>query len=250
MRTSISNKEFCLSLLFNGINTITWISYTIYYLVKGKELGTFIYLTMITWNFNSIYLFLCLICDINFFFKSKKLEPLNNFLRNKFCNIINTMSFEVTVLYWTLLFTGGMRSLRGFLDFLSNFYFHFLISVLVILDIFNANHKRHRFTLITLCFCYVYLVCYCVIGSIATWGFDNPPYPFLKGAEFYVALIYVFAFCIVLAFCYLFLIALYTIKYKYILKIEGDEEEINIEENLADNKNLAPNQETEKAEPN
>ena len=237
MRTSISNKEFCLSLLFNGINTITWISFTTYYSIKDMELGTFIYLTMITWNFNSIYLFLCLICDISFFFKSKKLEPLNNFLRNKFCNVINTMSFEVTVLYWTLLLTGGMQDIVDFWDFLSNFYFHFLISILVILDIFNANHKRHRFTLITLCFCYVYLFCYIIIGSIATWVFDNPPYPFLVGIKFYMILIYGVAFCIVLLLCYSFLVSIYIFKYKCILKIEGDEEEINIEERLTDDKN-------------
>ena len=248
MRDSISNKEFCLSLFFNGINTITWISYTIYYIAKGTELGTLVYLTMITWNFNSIYLLLCLICDISFYFKSKKLKPLNNFLRNKFCNVINTMSFEVTVLYWALLFMGGMRNLTGFLDFLSTFYFHFLISILVILDIFNANHRRHRFTYITLSFCYVYLVCYIIIGSISTWGFNKPPYPFLDGIKIYMVVVYGIAFFIILALCYLFLVSLYTIKYKYILKVEGDEEEINIDEKFVDNKKLTPNQENEKSE--
>ena len=247
MRNSISNKEFCLSLLFNGINTITWISFTTYYTIQGTELKTLIFLTMITWNFNSIYLLLCLICDISFYFKSKKLEPLNDFLRNKFCNVINTMSFEVTVLYWALLFMGGMRNLTGFLDFLSNFYFHFLISVLVILDIFIANHRRHRFSYITLCFCYVYLVCYFIYGSVLTWVFDKPPYPFMK-EPYYIVIIYAAVFCVVLALCYLFLVSLYTIKYKYILKIEGDEEEINIDENLGDGKKLTPSQENEKSE--
>ena len=245
MRDSISKKEFMLSLLFNGINTISWISYTLYYTVKGRELKTFIYLTMITWNFNSIYLLLSLICDINFFRKSKKLEPMNNFLRNKFCNIINTMSFLVTVLYWTLLCFGGMRKLNGFLDFLSTFYFHFIISVLVILDIFNANHRRHKFSYITLIFCYVYLICYCIICSVSTWVFNTPPYPFLNGIKIYKALIYAAAFCVVLVLCYLFLILLYKIKYKYILKIE-DDEEINVDETLTDNKGLTPGQETEK----
>ena len=247
MRDSISKKEFCLSLLFNGINTITWISYTTYYTAKKIELGKLIYLTMITWNFNSIYLLLCLICDTSYFFKSTKLEPLNNFLRNKFCNVINTMSFEVTVLYWILLFMGGMRKLTGFWDFLSTFYFHFLISILVILDIFNANHRRHKFTYITLSFCYVYLVCYFIIASISTWGFNKPPYPFLNEIKIYMVVVYAIAFCIVLALCYLFLVSLYTIKYKYILKKEGDEGEANTEEKL-DKKILSSSQENEKSE--
>ena len=247
MRSSISKQELFLSLLFNGINTITWISYTLYYSIRGEELGTFIYLTMITWNFNSIYLFLNLVCDVHFYFNLKKLEPLNDFLRNKLCNVINTMSIIVTILYWTLLCIGGVPAIVDFLDFLSNFYFHFLISALVILDIFIANHRRHRFSYITLCFCYVYLVCYFIYGSVLTWVFDKPPYPFMT-EPYYIVIIYAAVFCVVLALCYLFLVSLYTIKYKYILKIEGDEEEINIDENLGDGKKLTPSQENEKSE--
>ena len=81
---------------------------------------------------------------------------------------------------------------------------------------------------------------------MSTWVFDTPPYPFLNGIKIYKALIYAAAFCVVLVLCYLFLILLYKIKYKYILKIE-DDEEINVDETLTDNKGLTPGQETEKS---
>ena len=62
-----------------------------------------------------------------------------------------------------------------------------------------------------------------------------------------MVVVYAIAFCIVLALCYLFLVSLYTIKYKYILKKEGDEGEANTEEKL-DKKILSSSQENEKSE--
>ena len=130
MRKDMTTKQFIISCIINVLNSIFYFfSYKVTFNYKGL-----IYLTILTLDFNCIYLFLSFICDISFFiFKSERLEKLNDFLRNKFCHVFNPLSYLVTILFWSLAAMGGMG------DIFINFQF------IVICTFNNYNFCYNRY---------------------------------------------------------------------------------------------------------
>lgn len=220
MRESISKREFIFSLIFNGINLILW-PYFIYVLI---DLVTPLWaLTHITYHFNSFYLHLCLISDVSLYcFGSNKLEKINDFMRNKYSPVINPISYLVFFLYWILYAMGGMDKLEKLSFLLRSIYLHLIISLIIIIELFSANHNRQHFSIFNLILCFVYLILYIFIALIATIEFNRPPYPFIKEATIITLIIYFICFSVALIFCYLFHIFLLYIKYRFILRIDSD----------------------------
>ena len=102
MRNNITLKQFIISCIINVINFFYFLGYD--FTLNYRSL---IFLTIITLDFNTIYLLLSFICDISLFiFKSQKLEPLNDFMRNKVCQVANPLSYAVTILFWSLALFG------------------------------------------------------------------------------------------------------------------------------------------------
>ena len=122
----ISTKQLIISIIFFGGNSFIFIFYL-------KELFTNIqllqYLTCLSYYANSIFLFLCLICDILLYLNNNSekgdtdyhlineqntggetnitwVEKLNNWNRNKYGIICNTFSFFVSISFWILYFLG------------------------------------------------------------------------------------------------------------------------------------------------
>ena len=230
MRTNITLSQFIVSCIINGLNSF------FYFLAYNVTLNYrfLIFLTIITLDFNSIYLFLSFICDISLFiFKSTKLEELNNFLRNKLCHVANPISYTVTVLFWGIAAFGGMGDIFADLMFIIlNVYAHLLITIFVIVDIFIAEHDNHSFSPTILVIIIIYMILYGILCGILTIKYDNPPYPFLKGINL-LSLIGIYAiFSLIFVSCYFFHILLFKIKFKYIIKEDNDDtknirEEIN-----------------------
>lgn len=211
MDKPLTTKKFIFSCLINGTNTIIWL----YFFITTLEPKTFLFLTSISGDLNSINLLLCLICDIsNYCFKSSKLDSLNDFIRNKISNVINPISYLVTILFWCLYFMGRMEEMDTLYYILFNIYEHIFITIFVILDIIIADHTRHYFSKIILVFIYIYLVLYGIVCGLATFVFNNPPYPFLKKIKYYILIIYCIAFLIITFLCYLFHIFVYRMKEK------------------------------------
>lgn len=228
MRTNITLSQFIVSCIINGLNSFFFFLFYEF----TFDYRFLVFLTIITLDFNSIYLFLSFICDISLFiFKSAKLEVLNNFLRNKLCHVANPISYIVTVLFWGIAAFGGMGDIfADFMFILVNVYSHLLISIFVIIDIFIADHDNHSFSPIILVLIIVYMILYGILCGILTIKFDNPPYPFLKGINI-LSLIGIYAiFLIIAVLCYFFHILLFKIKFKYIIK-EDDTKELKDEIN-------------------
>ena len=74
MRDFITKKQFITTCIINGINTIFYfIGYSF-----GFDYTQLVYITIISLDCNSIYLFLTFICDLSIFiFNSEKLENMN-----------------------------------------------------------------------------------------------------------------------------------------------------------------------------
>ena len=229
MRESISKKQFIIACVLNGLNTICYF-FGLKFVINPHK---YIFLTMITLDFNCIYLFLSFICDVSFYaFKSDKLEKMNDILRNKVSNVSNPISYMVTLLFWLLVISGGItEAFKTAYNTIHSIYCHFIISIFLIIDIFIADHLRHNFSWITAGIIIAYLIIYTIIASIATFKFNDPPYTFLETITFWPALGYSVLFIIVAVLCYFFQILLLKIKYKYILKEEEVPENYNEEIN-------------------
>ena len=237
MRESITTNQFIISCIINGINTIFYFySYPISF-----DYRQLVYLTIITLDLNCIYLFLSFICDFALFvFNSDKLENMNNFLRNKFCHIINPIQYTVTISFLVLLITGGVKG--GFQDTLNTIftiYAHIIITIFVIIDLFVADHKRHYFSRVIFRIIIVYAILYLILECIATFGFDSPPYLFIENIKWWAFILYIILISIILVLSYLLHIFLFKIKYEYILKIKDTPqnyiEEVNKVIQMTDN---------------
>ena len=221
MRTNITLKQFIVSCIINGLNSFFYfLAYEVTFNYRFL-----VFLTIITLDFNSIYLFLSFICDISLFiFKSTKLEVLNNFLRNKLCHVANPISYTVTVLFWGIAAFGGMGDIfANFMFIVLNVYAHLLITIFVIVDIFIAEHDNHSFSPKILAIIIIYMILYGILCGILTIKFDNPPYPFLKGISILPLLGIYAVFSLIFVSCYFFQILLFKIKFKYIIKEDNDD---------------------------
>lgn len=230
MRVSISKKEFVFSFIFNGINLILW-PYFLYDLID--RVTPLVALTHITYHFNSFYLHICFLSDISLYcLKSKKLEKLNDFMRNKYSPVINPLSYLVFSLYWILYAMGGMREMDSFFYMIKSIYLHLIFTIIIIIDLFSANHNKQHFNKLNLFLCFVYLLLYFTLACISTYVLDFPPYPFLKDIKIIVLAIYCIFFIATLVLCYFFHIFLLYIKYKYIIKAEIDYYNNNLYEDI------------------
>ena len=154
-------------------------------------------------------------------------------MRNKLCHVANTISYEISFLFWGIVAFGGMGEFPSdIMLILLNIYAHLLISILVIIDIFVAEHDNHSFSLKIMAAIIIYMILYGILCGILTINFDMPPYPFLKGINI-LQLIGIYAISsFILVLCYFFHILLFKIKYKFIIKEDNDDtsdlkEEIN-----------------------
>ena len=134
MRESITKKQFIIAYILNGLNTFFYFFGSPF----AFNFHSFIFLiTMITLDFNCIYLFLSFIYDLSLYvFKSDKLEKMNDILRNK-VNVLNPISF----LFWFLVISGGITN--AFItayNTIHSIYCHFIISIFLIIDI-TTNPK-------------------------------------------------------------------------------------------------------------
>ena len=150
-KTLVTKNHLIISIILYGGNTILFLFYlqelfSNLYLIK--------YLTQLSYYANSIYLFLCLICDI-FLYLSNNLneennyqlleeqndnnslewyQKLNDWNRNKYGIICNTFSFFVSISFWILYFLGKhyIRVSNSFNAMLSTINLHLVISILII----------------------------------------------------------------------------------------------------------------------
>lgn len=233
MRLSISKKEFILSVLNNGLNTLLSIGFFIDGYFRYEN---WTWLTLLSYYINSLNFWVNLAADINLYIrKSSYLEPLNDYFRNEFAAWSNSLSFFVFIIFWVMYFLGGMDDIPNILRWIRTIYLHILVMVFQIMDVMYANHNRLRFKfkhvlILALCIFLYGIECY-YLGFIV----GKAPYPFLQGVSIKVFSAYCSGFLIVLIFCYLFNIFVYTIKYEKILKIK-DKDYYNNDLDLKSNK--------------
>ena len=166
------------------------------------------FITICTYYMNSIYLCINLICDLNLYIKkSDKLEKLNDWNRNTYSQICNTLSYFVFILFWSLFLLGkDFMRFRKFklLEHIIYMYLHFLITVFCIIDIIiqernKITFKRKNFIIIIIIFT-LYMIL-CVIGK---YILDFCPYTFVENGNIKQLIVAMFFFYIIVYNCYCF----------------------------------------------
>lgn len=212
MRKSISKSEFYNSLIINGSNSILFFGFFLHIFYYPNNL---IYCTWLSYLFNSFYLFISLICDINLYiFKSSNLEFINDFFRNKFSIPMNVVSYYVFFIYWVFYFTAGVNKIEGIFDFLKSFYHHILIMIIEIFDIFNSYHRYLKFSLKDLFICLITINLYGIELFVLIFHYNIPPYKFYENCDYMKFFVSGFIINILIVIFYFFHLWLYKLKFK------------------------------------
>ena len=224
-KTTISKKQLILSIIFNGGNTLIFffVLKTIY-----SQLGILKYLTYLSYIANSIFLLFCLLCDIFIYLsqdnnsdeinndyalieseeKEKNnlwYDKLNDWNRNKYCLVCNPFSFFVTFSFWILYFLGKtyIKVSSGFIPMTRTYYFHLIITLIILLDIFISKRKKvensSKYTNITLNLFLIYAIFICIMK----YYYNIMPYAFLNSSFLFLVCYMIFSFVLLYLCSYL-----------------------------------------------
>ena len=253
----ITKKQLIISCIFNGGNFLFFIYYLYDLFMKYTDLE---HITRWSYYLNSIYTTTCLCCDILQYISQENENNIEaqmnyklltedkneNFLkvsywnRNKFGVICNTLSYFVSIGFWSLFFLGNnfMLISKSIKSLFNCIYHHCIIQFVVIVDIFAFKREIHKFNWNYFGIIYSIFITYSIIIYLEKYIFGRNAYFFMNGSS----KIFLF-FCLIIGSILLFisyLIHIYLIEFKYkVIKKEellidenSDEKEINYEDRL------------------
>jgi hypothetical protein len=220
---SITKAQLISSIIFNGGNSIIFLFFLKALFYNQRIL---FYLTYLSYCANSIYLLFCLICDIFIYLKEKNseenvmnyyklleadddkdnnktwIEKLNNWNRNNYGIICNTFSFFVTICFWTLYFMGEsyIKISSGFYSMLRTFYLHLIITIIIIIDIYNRK-RNCIYSCRDINIIFTLFLIYTIFIAIIKFYFNINPYAFMH-SSWGLLMIFIFIFFLILYFCY------------------------------------------------
>lgn len=210
----ISTKHFIFTFITHTSNTLILL-FTLYLFTYFQ----LFFLTLWAFYLNSFTLVATLICDINVYFrKSNSLEKFYYFIHHKLSPISTSLSIAITILFWLLTFLGPhfMVNAITFKEYLINIYLHGIQTLIVVIDIFMAEHSTQNKVfeckeIRIISFIYLLYVIVCASGKYVC-GFN--PYEFMKYTSIKQLIIASIIIYIFIFDSYQVYIWLYNIKYK------------------------------------
>ena len=201
-----TKNQLIVSCLFNGGNFIFLIYYIYDIIARPTDLE---HITRWSYYLNSIFTTICLYCDImgyytqedrenienemdyNIFLDDKniipknKLKLLNDWNRNKFGVICNTLCYFVSIGFWFLFIFGNnyMSVSKGIKSTFNCIYHHIIIQIITIIDIFNFKRKIHYFSWFYFGIIYSIFILYCIIISLEKNIIGRYAYHFMDGSS-------------------------------------------------------------------
>ena len=237
--TVVTQKQLTISIIFNGGNTIIFFVYLYKIITNFSQLK---YLTKLSFLTNSIYLLICLYCDVKIYYYNKNsnidiealhynlmietqnpdkentydtfCEKLNDWNRNKFGVICNTFSYFITINFW-ILFSMGSHYMKigvGFWAAFDSIYLHLIITIIVIIDVFSSHRKMLVFSWLYYGIIAGLFICYCIFNYVDNYINFKKSNTYMNRSGFFLAFLFLLSL-ILLLFCYLNHI--YLIRYKY-----------------------------------
>ena len=261
----VQKNQLIASIIFNGGN----IPFLIYYFYDAMMHPIdFLHITRWSYYLNSIFTTIILICDIATYLLEKeeqniendmnynlmidkenskenldlmnKIKLLDNWNKNKYGNVCNSLGYFVSVGFWCLFFFGNniMQISRSIKSVFNCIYHHCIIQIIVLINIFISDRKKHYFSWIYFGIIFSIYLFYCFVVYIEKYYFDANAYKFMDNKS----KLFLF-FCFVFAGVFLFLSYLLNI---FIIDLKGkimsnnkandvDKKNKDMEKNLLDN---------------
>ena len=240
----ITKNQLIISCTFNGLNTIMFIYYIYDIIQHSTDLE---HITRWAYYLNSIFTTICLSCDIILYMSQKPeiqydykllnekndenyVEALNDWNRNKFSPICNSLSYFVLIGFWAIYLIGDNLLLvhKSVKSWFNSIYHHLIITIIIIIDLFVSNRKQHPFNknyLLTIIGIYA---TYCMIIAVEKYYFGRNAYIFMKESSKSFLVLCSFLTMSLVISCYFIHIYLIKLKCNY----ESDKEDKEDSEKL------------------
>ena len=145
----------------------------------------FIYLSMWSFLFCSVYLIGILIIDSKLYFtRSTKFEPINNFFRNFFAGVVYPLCYAITLIYWgskIISYLGSPREDKneGTIYKFLKLYYYLITAVIMTLDLILTKRKNNFFELWEFVGITTIYVIYEIALCIDKYHFGQNPYDYM-----------------------------------------------------------------------
>jgi uncharacterized membrane protein len=229
----VTKKQLIISCIFNGTNTIMFLYYIYDIYLRPIDLE---HITRWNYYLNSIFTTICLICDILLYYAKKNkenaqsqnnyilmsenkdeinyIEKINDWNRNKYGVVCNSLSYFVLIGFWSLYFFGNKIMLvsKNVRSWFNSYYHHLFIQAIVIIDIFISDRKKINFSWRYLGIIGAVYAVYCFIIAFEKYVLGRDAYYFMEGKSF---IFLIFCFLFTSLFLYIsYLIHIYLVQFK------------------------------------
>ena len=245
----VTKNQLIISSIFNGGNFF----FLLYYIYDAYMHPIDLYhLTRWCYYLNSIFTTIFLFCDIIIFISQKDeniesdfnynlimekdiemendilsiIKRIDNWNKNKFGVICNTLGFYILLGFWLLYFIGNniMLMSKSIKNVFNCIYHHIIIQIIILIDIFFFERKKHNFSWIYFGIIYLVFFIYSLIVAVEKYYFELNAYYFMdEVSNLFLGLLFIVS-SIFLFLCYLLDI--------YILKIRNKMEHKNRNKNI------------------
>ena len=242
----ITKNKLITSITFNGINTIMLLYYLYDIYLHPVDLE---HITRWSYYLNSVFTTICFLCDIFFYYsllyednvnskgnyilmednkneeRSKFFQKLNDWNRNSFGVICNSLSYFILIGFWSLYFFGNSIMLvsKNVRSWFNSFYHHLIIQIIVIIDVFVFRRRKINFSWKQFGILFSLYTFYCGIICFEKYFIGRDAYYFMEGKSFLV-LNFCFFFSLVFLFIS-YLIHIYLIEFSLKMATNNEEEE-------------------------
>ena len=202
----ITKNQLLISCIFNGGNLLFLIYYIYDICVRYTDLE---HITRWSYYLNSIYTTINLICDIMEYIsqedpdsiddqkkynlmaddeiveEKQKFEKLNEWNRNEFSIICNTLCYFVSIGFWSLFLLGNsiMQVSTSIKSVFNCIYHHCIIQIIILIDIFTFKRKIHNFSWSYFYTIYAIFIIYSLIIYVEKYVFGRNAYIFMNGSS-------------------------------------------------------------------
>jgi len=228
----LTKKQLIISCIFNGGNALFLIYYIYDVISRPLELE---HITRWSYYLNSIFTTICLYCDImeyfsqeeteinyNLFLDDKnnkhknKIQELNDWNRNKYGVICNTLCYFVSIGFWSLFlfWNNYMLVSKSIKNVFNLIYNHCIIQIIIIVDLFTFKRKTHNYSWLYFGVIYSIFILYCIIICFEKYIFGRNAYLFMNGSSIIFLVLCLILSSLLLFICYLIHIYLIELKNK------------------------------------
>ena len=206
-----------------------------------------IYIHLTNWSFfmSTIYLLLLLISDtIYYIFSSKKLEPLNYFIRNSFSKVVYPYCFLITIGFWGILLVGLIFSAETFTKsgakisafrVICNLHLHCGITIIMLIELFLNKRKEMKLTLESGIANTLIFISYIIMVCVAKYRFNKNAYVFMGNLGIFpIFLVGITIFVLLIICIFIYNAVSNRINREYIKNGNGNDNNLINEEEIPD----------------